>query len=203
MKNIKVGIMGGTFNPIHNGHLILAQEALEQALLDQVLFIPSGVSYMKNANDIVDANHRYQMVSLAIEENPCFAISDIEIKRAGNTYTCDTLMALEEIMPEAELYFIIGDDTLFSMETWYHPEVIFKKAKIVVAIREQSNRDALVLKKNALETKFGGTILLLDTSTVEISSTKIREKLSKKQSISYLVPKKVQQYIEEHHLYTI
>ena len=121
----KIGILGGTFNPIHNGHLLLAEQARCFYGLDQVLFIPSGCSYMKRQEEILPGEIRFQMVQLAIADNPYFCASDMEIVREGNSYTCETITRLHAQYPEDELYYIVGADTLFQMEFWKNPEQIF------------------------------------------------------------------------------
>ena len=125
----KTGILGGTFNPIHMAHLIIAEIALEEAELDEILFIPSGCSYLKDAADILPAKERIHMTGLAIEDNPKFALSTIETDREGNSYTCDTLLELRERYPDQENYLIVGADNLFTMEEWKDPEVIFQNAE--------------------------------------------------------------------------
>ena len=117
MKNVKkVGIMGGTFNPIHNGHLTLAQCAQKQIGLDKVLFMPSGISYMKK--NVLDPQKRADMVHLAIKDNPDFELSLIEVQKSGNTYTCETLEILTSNNPDTQYYFIMGADSLFQIEQW-------------------------------------------------------------------------------------
>ena len=132
----RIGLFGGTFNPIHNGHLALAQNAYEQCNLDEVWFIPSGISYMKKGQDIPSGMVRYKMVQEAIQGTEHFQVSDIEISRAGNSYTYETLVKLHSLFPEDVFYFIIGDDTLFTMETWYKPEEIFRLSNIIVTSRD-------------------------------------------------------------------
>ena len=135
----KIGIMGGTFNPIHYGHLILAERARESFSLDYVIFIPSGLSYMKD--DVLDSNIRYQMTALAIKDNPNFKISAIETNRIGNSYTYETLEELSLLEKEGStFYFIIGEDSLFNIEQWKFPERIFQLAEIIVAKRMESSQ---------------------------------------------------------------
>ena len=133
----KIGILGGTFNPIHLGHLVLAQNALEWCNLDKVLIIPSGISYLKDPRIIASAFDRIKMVELSIKTNNKFELSTIETDRSGNSYTFETLNMLEEIYKGSELYYIIGADTLFSIEKWVRPEVIFEKTKIICARRDK------------------------------------------------------------------
>ena len=132
----KIGILGGTFNPIHNGHLLLAEQARCFYGLDQVLFIPSGCSYMKRQEEILPGEIRFQMVQLAIADNPYFCVSDMEIVREGNSYTCETITRLHAQYPEDELYYIVGADTLFQMEFWKNPEQIFTQCITAASVRQ-------------------------------------------------------------------
>ncbi|MCH5274221.1 MAG: nicotinate-nucleotide adenylyltransferase [Lachnospiraceae bacterium] len=201
MSQKKIGIMGGTFNPIHTGHLLLAQEALEEAKLTQVCFLPSGVSYLKKDDHILDAVHRLHLTELAVSDNPNFSVSDMEIKRSGNTYTCDTLKQLNEEQPETDFYFILGADCLFSMETWYHPEEIFSSCKILAAVRDDLKLSDLEEKADELRNRFDAEIFLLHLPRIDISSTDIRERLKAGKSIQYMVPEAVRDYILQNHLY--
>ena len=197
----KVGIMGGTFNPIHIGHLILAETAGNQFELDEVLFIPSGKSYMKQGQNIPEGEIRADMVSLAIEDNSRFALSLMEIMREGNTYTYETLEILKEKNPDTEYYFILGADSLFALEKWKETQKIFDSCIILAAVRDADGNDDIELEAKRLEEKYHGTVKLLNCKNMDISSTQIRDMVKMGQSIRYLVPDKVIQYIEEHHLY--
>ncbi len=197
----KVGIMGGTFNPIHTGHLILAETAKTEYELDEVLFIPSGISYMKQGMNIPEGKIRADMTSLAIEDNPDFALSLMEIEREGNTYTYETLEHLKAHNPDTEYYFILGADSLIGLEKWQMPQRIFELCTIVAAVRNNSTREELEAVADKLSNKYNGTILILNCGNIEISSTQIRENVKEGKSIRYLVPDKVIQYINEHDLY--
>ena len=167
----KIGILGGTFNPIHNGHLILAQNALEQYALDEILFIPSGCSYMKK--DVLDAKARYQMTKIAISSNPSFQISPIEINRSGNSYTCDTLLELKKQNPEVQYEYIIGADTLFSMETWNRPALIFESCGILCSIRNGFPMSKMLEKQKELSQKYHANIQFLQEKAFDVSSSDI------------------------------
>ena len=179
-KNKKVGIMGGTFNPIHLGHLILAEAAYEAYDLDEVLFVPSGRSYMKEQSEILDAKTRVSMTGLAIEDNPHFALSTIEIDRDGNSYSYETLVALE---------------------TWKHPEILLPSCTILAAVRDNVSMEEMQKQADYLEKKFSGSIKLLPTSNIEISATDIRKKLSEDRDVRYLVPDSVLHFIHKNGLY--
>lgn len=197
----KTGILGGTFNPIHMAHLIIAEIALEEAELDEILFIPSGCSYLKDAADILPAKERIHMTGLAIEDNSKFALSTIETDREGNSYTCDTLLELRERYPDQEYYLIVGADNLFTMEEWKDPEVIFQNAKILAAVRGGKKRDDMEEKIRELKEKYGADITILHVKHVDISSSMIREKVARGCSIRYMLPEGVRQYIIKNHFY--
>ena len=134
---MKIGIMGGTFNPIHNAHLMMAQAAYEQYKLDEIWFMPSAKPPHKNQDEIAEKEHRKRMVQFAIDKIPYFKISNIEYKRAGKTYTYDTLVELKKEREDAHFYFIMGGDSLAQFEQWYHPEKIVKLCTILAASRDE------------------------------------------------------------------
>ena len=197
----KVGILGGTFNPVHMAHLIIAEIAREEAGLDDILFIPSGCSYLKDASDILPAKDRIHMTGLAIEDNSHFALSPSEIDRGGTSYTCDTLLELKHRYPDQEYYLIVGADNLFTMEEWKDPEVIFGNAKILAAVRGSKKRADMEEKIAELKEKYHADITLLHVSHVDISSSLIREKIAQGLSIRYMLPEKVREYIIKNHFY--
>ena len=197
----KVGIMGGTFNPVHNGHLLLAEQAREYCNLDEILFMPSGNSYMKNHDEIPDGDTRISMTALAIEDNPHFAISAMEVERKGPTYTCETLKELKKLHSEIQYYFIIGADNLFSIETWWKPEEILACCTLIVALRGDKEERAILNKAADLKEKYNASIILLPERKFDISSTEIREKIKRGESVRYLLPDKVISYIEKNGLY--
>ena len=197
----KTGILGGTFNPIHLGHLILGERALDELKLDKVVFMPSGYSYMKAQSDILPGEHRFRMAELAVADNPRFEVSDMEIKREGATHTADTLREYELAEPGTEVYYIVGADTLFMMEKWIEPEVIFSKCIILAAVRDDVDQGELKRKADYLIDKFNARIEVLTTSCIDISSRMIRRRISRKQSVRYYLPESVRKYIEENNLY--
>ena len=137
----RTGIMGGTFNPIHMGHLIIAEKAREQFNLDEVLFLPSGVPYMKDCREVLPGKIRMEMTALAIQGNPFFAVSAMEVEREGRTYTYETLEKLREQNPDTEYYFILGADSLWKIETWRKPERIFAACHILAAVRDDKSSE--------------------------------------------------------------
>lgn len=197
----KVGILGGTFNPIHCGHLHLARKALETARLDQILFIPSGVSYMKKQSEILPAQIRMEMVRLAISKYSEFEVSAIEIEKSGNSYSHETIRELQEQNPETEFYFLTGADTLFSIETWKDPVSIFKSVTILAVYRTGVSLEELKQKVLYLEETYGARIRLTAVDHVDISSSEIRNAIRSGMPIHGLVPEPVEQYIKKNHLY--
>lgn len=199
----RVGIMGGTFNPIHIGHLIIAEAAYEAYDLDEVLFVPSGISYMKDQSEILDAKKRVHMTGLAIEDNPHFALSTIEIDRDGNSYSYETLETLRKQNPDTEYYFLVGSDTLFALETWKHPEILLPSCTILVAVRDGVPMEKMQEHASYLEEKFGGNIKLLTTPNIEISATDIRNRIAHNRNVKYFVPDAVLDFINKYDLYKI
>ena len=197
----RVGIMGGTFNPIHIGHLIIAEAAYEAYDLDEVLFVPSGVSYMKDQSEILDAKKRVHMTGLAIEDNPHFALSTIEIDRDGNSYSYETLETLRKQNPNTEYFFLVGSDTLFALETWKHPEILLPSCTILVAVRNGVPMEKMQEHAKYLEEKFGGSIQLLTTPNIEISATDIRNRIAANRNVKYFLTDSVLQFIEKNSLY--
>lgn len=198
----KTGIMGGTFNPIHNGHLALAHKALEQFALDEVLFMPCGVPYMKAGQKVLDGHLRAEMTALAIRDNPRFVLSGLELEQAGNTYTYRTLECLKAADPSAAYYFIVGADSLFHMTQWVHPELIFANCCILAAVRDDKTRDEMEGRIRLLQREYGADIRLLETAQMNISSSDIRRKIAAGASIEGDVPASVRAYIERKGLYT-
>lgn len=198
----KIGISGGTFDPIHYGHLIIAEEAREIYGLEKILFIPSGNPPHKAGKNITPAKYRYDMVYMAIKNNPYFEISDIEIHRKGNSYTMDTLGELREIYGEkAAFYFIIGADIIPELTSWRQFEQLFEMCEFVAALRPGYNKDALIKEIKFLEDNYKARIHIFDNLLIGISSTIVRERVKAGRTIKYLVPEAVEEYIKEKGLY--
>lgn len=193
----KIGILGGTFNPIHVGHLLLAEWAKDALDLDEIWFIPSGCSYMKAGLSVLPGRERVKMVELAIEDSKDFKCLDLEILREGATYTYETLQELHSLHPEDAFYFITGADCLFQLEKWMHPEKILEQATLVAAIRDHSSMEQLEQMKEKLLKKWKGEILLLPFLRFSVTSTEIRERIAQGKSVHYLVPEKTLGYIME------
>lgn len=197
----KVGIMGGTFNPIHMGHLIIAEKAREQFHLDEVIFMPCGTPYMKNSHEVLPGETRAEMAKLAIMENPFFDVSMMEVEKEGNTYTYETLMSLRDKNPGTEYYFILGADSLWTIENWRSPEKIFENCHILAAVRDEKSDEDMEKQMVYLKEKYNAGVSLLHTSHIEISSSMIREAVGEGKSIRYLVPDAVYDYIIKNKLY--
>lgn len=197
----KIGIMGGTFNPIHYGHLLLAEQAREELGLHKVLFVPSGNPYMKDQNTILGGKIRCDMVKLAMEGHPDFYLSTMEIEREGPTYTCDTLKELKEKNPENTYYLILGADSLLTLENWKKSEVIFQNAVIAAAVRGTGNEEKIRAISAWLTKKYQAEIHILPARFWDISSSEIRERLENGKSVRYMLPESVRSYIFDNHLY--
>lgn len=198
----KYGIFGGSFNPIHYGHLMICEYIKEEMGLDKVIFIPTGNPPHKELE--VSAEDRYEMVRLAISPNPDFEISDIETTRVKKSYTVDTIRELKKIYKEEKLYFLIGLDSLFQLKTWMKIGDLSQEIEFVVALRpgyldkEEINKEIDFLREN-----FGTKINLIKTPLYEISSTDLRDRIREGKSLRYLIPKKVLDYIEESGFYKV
>lgn len=196
------GIMGGTFDPIHWGHLVAADHVLHALNLDKIIFIPTGDPPHKKNRNITSANRRLEMVRLAISSNPKFHISSIEVDRRGNTYTVDTLRQLKESYgEEAVFFFIVGTDSLCQISTWKDPKQLFKLCNVVAVNRgAYQNKDFFECKEQ-LEKEYQTQILVVEIPALEISSTQIRNSVSQHRTIKYLLPAEVENYIFENRLY--
>lgn len=197
----KIGIMGGTFNPIHFGHLLLAEEAREAFGLDEVLFIPSGNPYMKDREPILDGRIRARMAELALKGHPYFRLSTLELDREGPTYTCETLKALKEENPDSTYYFLVGADSLLTMETWKNPKEIFQNCVVAASVRGTGTEEKIRKIATHLIYEYQADIHILPTRFIDISSSEIRERIAGGRSVRYMIPEKVWEYIYENHLY--
>ena len=198
----KIGIMGGTFDPIHNAHLMLGRQALKEYHLDEIWFMPSHNPPHKTDHRVTGTKDRCEMVKLAIAGEPRFRFSDFEISRAGNTYTAQTLKLLKEAYPKHTFFFIVGADSLYHIESWYDPEEVMRQVTILAAGRECEDASCTLEEQAAyLIKKYGAAIFLLHSDTMEVSSQELREREMNGGRIHNLVPENVERYIEEHGLY--
>lgn len=195
----RYGIIGGTFNPIHNAHLYIAYEAMRQLNLDKVIFMVAGVPPHKLDEAIVEASLRLEMAKIAIEGYDNFEVSDYEIKKQGLSYTFETLEALKE--DDLELFFITGADCLINIEKWKNPERILKIANFVVFNRGGYDIESLNNQKHYIEEKYDVKILFLNTVNLELSSSMIRERIKSGERVDFFIPLKVLEYITKNNLY--
>jgi nicotinate-nucleotide adenylyltransferase len=200
VPSTRIGILGGTFNPPHIGHLICAQEARLRLGLDRVLMVPAGNPPFKlDEPDNAGQEHRLALCRAAVGKGPGIEVSDLEIGHAGPSYTVDTLERLHSLMPDSELYLIVGGDVAAGLPSWHEPERVLELATIAVAERRGTSRSDV---DQALRSLPGGERAVhFEMPWIGISSTEIRRRVKEQQPISYLVPDAVANYIDKHHLY--
>lgn len=196
-----LGIMGGTFDPVHIGHLLAAEWVRSEFAMDKVIFVPAASPPHKNAGEITSIEHRYQMVELAIKDNPYFEISPLEKERGGKSYTVDTMAYFKELYPEKDLYFIMGADSLLSFPAWKNTDLLVKLCSFIVV-----SRPGYVVPDRFWETKGLPALLrqklyLVEIPGMDISSSQIRERVKRDKSIKYLLPREIEEYIYKHKLY--
>jgi nicotinate-nucleotide adenylyltransferase len=192
----RVGVMGGTFDPIHHGHLVAASEVQAWFDLDEVVFVPTGDPWQKSDRVVTPAEHRYLMTVIATASNPRFSVLRVDIDRAGPTYTVDTLRDLKVTMPDAELYFITGADALADIFTWRAADDLFELAQFVGCTRPGHEMDPATLAAIPSD-----RVTMVEIPALAISSTDCRSRTRRGEPVWYLVPDGVVQYIAKHHLY--
>lgn len=193
--------MGGTFDPIHHGHLVTAEEARCQFGLKKVIFIPAGIPPHKERKDISPPWHRYEMTKLAIATNPHFAISDLEIKREGASYTIDTVSAMREVYQGRELFFITGADAVLEILTWKNVQGLLEMCYFLAATRPGFKLESLDSTLAHLSQAHLARIITLEVPALAISSTAIRQRVRQGRPIKYQLPEVVEKYIFQHNLY--
>ena len=199
----RYGIMGGTFDPIHTGHLVVAEEVRREFNLDKVIFMPTGDPPHKDIKKVSRGKKRYEMALLATITNPYFEISRLELDRAGITYTVDTMVELKEKYGDTvELFFITGADSLLELHKWKDSEKILDTCKIVAATRPGYNIDHMEGRLKELNELHKDKINTITTPGLQISSTDIRQRVRNKMSIKYLIPESVEVYIKKYKLYS-
>jgi nicotinate-nucleotide adenylyltransferase len=196
---LRVGILGGAFNPPHIGHLVCAQEALVQLELDKVVFVPVGQAPHRDLERDPGGDQRLELVELATADDERFEVSRIELDREGPSYTVDTLRALREAEPKDELFLILGGDQAAALATWHEPEAVLELATVAVFERISWSKNAIGIKVGRL--RGGQAIRYLDMPLIQISSSAIRRRAGEGKPIRYLVPDKVAAYIEANGLY--
>lgn len=199
----RIGVFGGSFDPVHMGHLTVAQDAVEQVELDRLVFVPAAISPHKQETTPTEGIHRLEMLRLATEGNLTFEVSDMEILRGGVSYTVDTIAHVQQEHPEAELFFIVGLDSLRKMHRWLHVERIFEMCTVIPLARGGEHPEAVAEQSGLSE---GRKKQLLDRliriHEVEVSSSEVRMRVAEGLSVHYLVPPAVEMYIAEHNLYS-
>ena len=198
---MRIGVFGGTFDPVHLAHLILAEQCREQAALDQILFIPAARPPHKQDQDIASFDRRVEMLALALAGNPAFRVDELEKNRAGPSYTVDTLTELKSRQPEAQLFLIVGSDTLHELATWRQPERILELAKLLVVTRPGFPMLDCEPLRQALNLSRPIEVQPILSPLIDIASREIRRRVATGQSIRYLVPRSVEMYIKEKGLY--
>jgi len=193
----RLGVMGGTFDPVHHGHLLTAEEAAVQFGLDKVVFVPTGQPWMKEQLDVSGAEHRYLMTVIATASNPRFAVSRTEIDRVGPTYTVDTLRSLKEENARAELFFVTGADAMLEIFQWKDPAEILSMAHFIAATRPGYD----IAHFEAEAPTAHPNVSVMNIPALAISSTDIRQRVREGRPIRYLVPEGVKSYIEKAGLY--
>ncbi|HEY7535005.1 MAG TPA: nicotinate-nucleotide adenylyltransferase [Thermodesulfobacteriota bacterium] len=214
---IKIGLFGGSFNPIHIGHLRAAEETREILNLEKIYFIPAALPPLKDLTNIAPPRDRLRMIKLAIKGNPFFKTSDIELKREGLSYTIDTIKFFCSKFSDYELYFIIGSELFPKIDTWKEYKSLFELSNFAVITRPGFSKDLLSTLPLALKDefryyqrennltilkhKYSKTLALVQIEGIQLSSTHLRNLINKKRSIKYLVTKEVEQYIKDTKLY--
>lgn len=192
----RVGVMGGTFDPIHHGHLVAASEVQHWFDLDEVVFVPTGDPWQKAGREVAPAEHRYLMTVIATASNPRFTVSRVDIDRPGRTYTVDTLRDLAAAMPDADLHFITGADALADIFTWRDADELFELARFVGCTRPGYEMDPATLAAIPAE-----RVTMIEIPALAISSTDCRRRRERGEPVWYLVPDGVVQYLTKHDLY--
>ena len=197
-----IGIMGGTFNPVHIGHLTLIDKTLEQYNdIDKIVVMPNNLPAYKNTHEIVDINHRINMLKLAIEGKDNVVISDLEIVRGGTTYTIDTLKQIKGINPNIKIYFIIGADSLFQFTKWRYYDEILKYCSLLVAKRDSEYDKMSDVANDIIESVGYGEIKFIKTPNVDVASSDIRNEIAHGNIPKDKIPFNVSQYIIDNNLY--
>lgn len=196
----KIAVIGGAFDPVHLGHLAAAQTVYESFDVEKVVLMPLGDAPHKAVSRI-PALKRYEMVEAAVRDNPAFAVSDMEIRRGGKTYTVDTVREIKAINPDIDIYFVMGADELEAIDTWRSPDVLFSLCSVIAMSRPGYNTDGLVKKIEEVKKNYGGEAYFLEVPSLDISSSDLRKRIKDGRSVKYLIPKEAEKYIIKHDLY--
>jgi nicotinate-nucleotide adenylyltransferase len=199
----RIGVLGGSFDPVHIGHLIIAQDAIERLELAELIFVPAAIPPHKQHLQQVDAEHRLNMLRLATESDIRLSVADLEIQRGGVSYTLETLAELQRMHREAQLCLIIGSDTLVELHTWWKADEIIERCEVCTLIRPGDDQVDQIAAQLQFEDAVKERLManLVEAHPIDISSTEIRMRIAEGLSIRYLVPSEVEMYICEHGLY--
>lgn len=193
--------MGGTFDPPHMGHLMIAESVREALKLEEIRFMPTGKIAYKDSVFSASPKERLDMVRLAIGGHSCFQADATEVERQGTTYTFETMELLTKAEPDAEFTFIVGADSLDYMERWRYPERVFRCCRVAAVLRPGFSAQQMEAKRQELIRHFDARIILVDAPQISVSSTEIRRRLAEGASVRYLIPESVETYIRQHGLY--
>ncbi|PKM75823.1 MAG: nicotinic acid mononucleotide adenylyltransferase [Firmicutes bacterium HGW-Firmicutes-15] len=203
MQRLKsLGILGGTFDPIHYGHIVAAECARDACHLDRVLFVPAARPPHKDLNEVLDSQHRFEMVKMAVQDNPDFAASALELKREGLSYTVETIASYQQEFPGAKIFFIIGVDALLLINTWKDVERLATLCNFIVVTRPGYHLRHEEEPFREIPAAIWEKILLVPIPGLYISSSDIRQRVAKGQTIKYLLPPAIEEYILKNDLYT-
>ncbi|HEX9063042.1 MAG TPA: nicotinate-nucleotide adenylyltransferase [Clostridia bacterium] len=197
----KVGIMGGTFDPVHHGHLVTAEFVREEFMLDKILFIPVGQPHHKINKNVTGAKDRLNMLHAAVRGNAFFEVCTIEIDREGYTYTVDTLEQLKATLKDTDIYFIVGADVINELTLWKNYEAVFKMCEFIAVMRPGTSKNDYINEILRLSREYNAKIHMVDAPLLDISSTTIRKRVHDGKSIKYLVPSGVEETIKNEGLY--
>lgn len=197
---MKIALLGGSFNPIHKGHIMLADEVIKQLGIHRVIIMPTNLSPHKDNKTLLSPKHRYNMCKLACCNHPRLEVSDLEIKRSGKSYTYETLNSLKELYPRDELFIIVGADMFMTLESWKHPREILSTASVIAVPRNSRDYKTLSSHSERLK-KYNAETFILKNPVMQVSSTQIRKRLSLGLDVSGLLDARVLEYIYYNHLY--
>ena len=198
---MKLGLFGGTFDPVHYGHLLIAAQCLEQCQLDALWFLPAGDPPHKEESHITPGKQRVDMLRFVTADEPRFIINEMELEREGITYTVDTLQAIKQLEPAAELFFIMGADSLKDLPTWKDPEIIASLATIVVVNRGTEPTFSPEQITELVGAEIAKNVQSVSMPGVDFASSDIRQRIAQGHSVRYMIPRSVEAYITEHELY--
>lgn len=198
---MRIGILGGTFNPIHLGHLLIAENAYEQFKLDRVNIMPAHISPFKLDTKVLDKEDRKKIIELSIADNPHFVMDPREIDSDSISYTYLTLSDMKANNPEDELFFILGADSLKTIKNWRNPQIIFDNATVLAAVRDNDDIDDLKRYADEIKALFNGNVGFIKTPTYDVSSTDIRRRIASGESVRYMICDAAIEYITDNNLY--